>query len=119
MSALGWGAAALSAALLLGSCASSGLYYWGSYEDSVGRVAGAEDFDVAAEVDRLETDLEKAQNEDRPVPPGFHAHLAYLLYLQGDTDGAVRQLETEKSRYPEGGRFVDFLLQRIAGSATP
>jgi len=104
-------------ALLLGACASPGLYDWGDYEGSVRRVSNeSEGFDVAAEIDRLETTLEQAQNADRAVPPGFHAHLGYLLYVNGDAAGAASQFETEKARYPESRRFVDFMLARISGS---
>ncbi len=112
--------AMLAAALVLAACTSPDLYYWGEYEGSVGRVSNeAEGFDVVAEIDLLETTLEKAQNRDKAVPPGFHAHLAYLLYMRGDIDGAVRQFETEKSRYPDSERLVDFLLSRVSGSKVP
>ena len=104
------------AALLLTACQTTRpLYYWGDYEGSVQRIAGAHGaFDVQAEIEVLETGLEKAQNRDRPVPPGYHAHLGYLLYLRGDVAGAVNQLQTEKARYPESEQFVDLLLARIA-----
>ena len=112
--------AMLAGALVLGACAAPELYYWGDYESSVHRVSDeAEGFDVVAEIDLLETTLEEAQNSDQAVPPGFHAHLAYLLYMRGDIDGAVRQLETEKSRYPDSERLADFLVSRISGSKTP
>ena len=113
-------ATAGAAALLLSACATPELYYWGDYEDSVSRVSSeTEGFDVVAETDLLETTLEKAQNNDKAVPPGFHAHLAYLLYMRGDVEGAVRQLETEKSRYPDSAKLVDFLLNRMSTSKAP
>lgn len=106
------------AALLTAACQTQPrLFYWGGYEDSVQRVAGEENaFDLQAEIDTLETDLEQAQNNDLLVPPGFHAHLGYLLYLRGDLDGAVHQLQAEKERYPESEQFVNGLLARIAPS---
>jgi len=113
-------ACALAGALLLAACSSHELYYWGDYEGSVGRVGGRDEgFDVVAEIDTLETDLEQAQNSDRPVPPGFHAHLGYLHYLNGNLAGAVNQLEAEKQRFPESAVFVDALLARIAPPPTP
>jgi len=113
-------AALLLATLPLAACEAPSLYYWGHYEDSVVRVGGHDQgFDVAAEIDNLETDLEQAQNHDRPVPPGFHAHLGYLHFLNGDLNAAVNQLETEKERYPESAVFVDGLLASIQSSATP
>ena len=109
-------ASAAVTALLLAACQTTRpLYYWGDYEGSVQRIAGAHGaFDVQAEIDVLETGLEKAQNRDRPVPPGYHVHLGYLLYLHGDVAGAVNQLKAEKARYPESEQFVDLLLARIA-----
>lgn len=108
-------------ALLLAACQTQPpLYYWGDYEGSVERVAGEQNaFDLQAEIDVLESDLEKAQNRDLWVPPGFHVHLGYLLYLNGNLGGAVRQLEAEKWRYPESAQFVDGLLARIAPAAVP
>jgi hypothetical protein len=102
--------------LLLAGCQTTQpLYYWGDYEGSVERIASEQnDFDLQAEIDVLETDLEKAQNNDRWVPPGYHIHLGYLLYLRGDLGSAVRQFEAEKARYPESEQFVDGLLARIA-----
>lgn len=109
-------AGALVTVLLLAACqVQPPLYYWGGYEGSVGRVGGESDaFDLQAEIDALETDLERAQTSDRLVPPGFHAHLGYLLYLRGDLNGAVHQFEAEKARYPESERFIDGLLARIS-----
>lgn len=111
-----WIAYAGVTALLVAGCQTQPpLYHWGSYEDSVARVAsGQEGFDLQAEIDVLETDLENAQNRDRLVPPGFHAHLGYLLYLFGDVPGAMRQFEAEKVRYPESEQFIDGLLARIS-----
>jgi len=106
----------LAAALLVLSsgCGSTGYYDWGRYEESVYQVTIRPDgFDLAAEIDSLEQQLEKTEAKERPIPPGLHAHLGYLHTVAGNADAARAHFEQEKALFPESARFVDFLLERL------
>jgi hypothetical protein len=56
---------------------------------------------------------QKARSENRPVPPGFHAHLGYLYFQLGKLDQAQQELETEKAQFPESAVFMDRLLSNL------
>jgi len=96
------------------ACGTPHLYYWGSYEDSVFAVAAQPDgFDVDEQIDELETQVEKTNNKGLRVPPGLHAHLAYLYSFRGDLASARNNLEREKALFPESTVFVDGLIVRL------
>lgn len=98
---------------VLAGCTSTH-YDWGRYEDSVYLVTRQPDgFDLAAEIDSLEKQLEKSAAKQRPVPPGLHAHLGYLHSVAGNGAAARQHFETEKELYPESARFMDHLLTRL------
>ena len=106
----------IAAALLVvsASCASPSYYDWGRYEESVYQVTARPDgFDLAAEIDALEQQLEKTEAKQRPIPPGLHAHLGYLHTVSGNADAARAHFEQEKALFPESAKFVDFLLERL------
>ena len=104
---------ALPLLLTLLGCTSTH-YDWGRYEDSVQTVTQSPDgFDLAAEIDALETQAEITANKDRILPPGYHAHLGYLLAVAGNLDGARRHFEAEKELFPESGRFMDRLIEKL------
>lgn len=106
--------AALALAFACASCTST-YYDWGRYEDSVFAVTARPDgFDLQAEIDALEEQVSKSIDEERPVPPGIHAHLGYLHSVAGNPAAARDHLEREKSLYPESARFVDYMLGQIA-----
>lgn len=93
-------------------------YDWGRYEDSVYAVTLRPDgFDLAAEIDALEQQIDQSLDAERPIPPGLHAHLGYLHSVAGNPVAARDHLEREKSLYPESARFVDHVLARIAPGA--
>lgn len=105
-------------ALLLTGCQGGPLYEWGSYEDSVYRVCEQPDgFETQAEIERMEALVAKANESERGVPPGIHAHLGYLYYTIGDVDSAAAAFESEKELYPESVVFIDGLMKRM--KATP
>lgn len=106
--------AALALALSGVSCTST-YYDWGRYEDSVFAVTARPDgFDLGAEIDALEKQIEVSMNKERPIPPGLHAHLGYLHSVAGNPAAARDHLEREKTLYPESARFVDHVLARLA-----
>ena len=106
-------------ALLFAGCGTtSGMYEWGEYEDTVFEVCRAPDgFDSQTAIAGLEEMVDEASASEQAVPPGTHAFLGYLYYLNGDVDGAVAAFHSEKELYPESTVFMDGLLKRIgAGS---
>jgi hypothetical protein len=89
------------------------LYSWGSYRDSVMRVAGPTDaFDLQAEIARLTADMQQISDEQKRIPPGFALHLAYLHLLQGDRSRAAELMALEKVTFPESTHFVDGVMTR-------
>ncbi len=104
-------ACAAAAALFAAAGCTSTYYDWGRYEDSVYVVSSRPDgFDLTAEIDALETQLEETRHRNRPVPPGAHAHLGWLLFRAGDAAGARGNFEAEKALYPESARLMDRLI---------
>ncbi len=106
---------ALSASLLFG-CATPQppIYSWGNYEQLVYEMyakPGQAEPDV--QVAKLSADVTRAQAEGKRVPPGVHAHLGYMYYLQGNRDAAHREFAAERELFPESAAFVDGLLTRL------
>jgi hypothetical protein len=107
---------ALAAAATVGCAARGPTYYWGSYETSLYEMYRQPGKALPeTQVARLTEDIERAEAAGQRTPPGVHAHLGYMLYLQGNTGAAARELEAEKLLYPESARFVDGLLERLRG----
>jgi hypothetical protein len=101
-------------ALPLASACTSTHYEWGRYEESVYDVTRRPDgFDLGAEIDTLEQQIEKTKNKDKPVPPGLHAHVGYLHTVAGNGDAARGHFEAEKALYPESAKFMDLLLAKL------
>ena len=99
---------------LLSSCAPSTAYHWGHYEAVIyATYAAPGSVPPERQVELLEQDYQKARSENRPVPPGFHAHLGYLYYSIGRADQARQEFETEKANFPESAVFMDRLLSRL------
>jgi len=105
----------LFAALMLTACVSRPpLYEWGSYEDQIyalysdpGKVP------IENQIQDLERDYQEAKAHDRPVPPGYHAHLGYLYFQIGKVDQAFQSFNTEKALFPESAVYMDRLIARI------
>jgi len=108
-------ASLLALAALLSSCASPTIYSWGHYEDLIYVTYGSPGKATPEmQVERLEEDFQKARSKNKPVPPGFHAHLGYLYYQLGKADQAKMEFETEKAVFPEAAVFMDRMLAGLA-----
>jgi hypothetical protein len=101
-------------AFLTGCAAQPLNYSWGRYEQLVydlynnpGKSAPEK------EIEQMEKDLQVARSRNRPVPPGFHAHLGYLYYQVGKADTARQEFEVEKAQFPESSVFMNRLLARL------
>ena len=102
------------AALLIGCANSTTLYEWGRYEDAIydmyltpGKVSNAE------EIERLEQQIVETVSAEKFVPPGLHAHVAYLYISDGDFVTALVHLQSEKAKFPESAHFIDGIIERM------
>ena len=107
-------AGTLVCALSLAACATGPkpLYQWGAYQAQVhehfkGKTA------PDAQIKALEEDLQALQKTGAKVPPGFHAHLGMLYASVGQPETARKALTAEKTLFPEGATYVDFLLAKL------
>jgi hypothetical protein len=90
------------------------IYSWGHYEDLI-YVSYTEPGKLPPEsqIEKLESDYQKARAENKPVPPGFHAHLGNLYFQAGKADQARQEFETEKAQFPESKVFMDRLIANL------
>ena len=96
------------------SCASSTKYYWGDYEELL-YTQYQEPGKATPEyqIEKLQADIQKAASKNKPLPPGFYAHLGYQ-YLQLGKAGEARQYFTaEKKYFPESAALMDRFLKKI------
>jgi hypothetical protein len=104
----------VSCSILTGCATSEPLYYWGDYEDLIYEMyIEPGSADSATQIAKLKEDINKASANGKLVPPGLHAHLGYMYFLQGNTHDAVLEFETEKKLFPESAKFVDGLMGRL------
>lgn len=103
-----------AACTVLAGCATKPqqLYYWGTYQENVYKHFSSPESGTE-QIGSLEAGLEKARSEGLKVPPGYNAHLALLYGQQERSDKMAEYLEAEKSLYPEGKSYVDFLLRKF------
>ena len=103
---------------LAGASCTSTYYEWGRYEDSTYEVMLRPDgFDLQAEIDSLEQQIQETIGHERPIPPGLHAHLGYLHSVAGNPVAARQHFEQEKALFPESARFMDHLLAKLGPQA--
>ena len=102
-------------ALALPACAAKPpMYEWGRYQDSLYAMwIQPGDFDPRDQLAMLTEDIERAESEQRLVPPGVRAHVAMLFAEAGNAEEARRYLLDEKAAFPEATVFVDGMLARI------
>lgn len=106
----------ISWSILLINCAnqSKDLYYWGRYEDAIYKMyLEPGQTSVSEEILLFEKQIEKAQSQGKPAPPGLHAHIAHLNYSIGNYDNALLHFEMEKELFPEASKFIDGILARM------
>jgi hypothetical protein len=101
--------------ILLAGCAERPTRYaWGSYEELIYvTYAAPGKVPTETQIARLEDDQLKATAKNKPMPPGWHAHLGYLYAQTGRVDLAEQQLLVEKQAFPESTVFVDRLLANL------
>jgi hypothetical protein len=104
----------LAGSLLVSGCvqAPKSMYGWGSYQGQVYEYLKGQDSGTERQIAALEADLEKMRAKGEVPAPGLHAHLGLLYANLGKDEATVRELQTEKSLFPESAQYVDFLLSK-------
>jgi len=102
----------LSASLLLtGGCASqSSIYQWEAYQPQVYQYFQGKSKE--AQIEKLESGLQKIQASNKAVPPGYHAQLGLLYGQTGNSNRMIQEFQTEKTLFPESAPYIDFLLKK-------
>lgn len=99
---------------VIGCVTSQPLYYWGNYEEIIYQMyIKPGSADPGSQVQKLKEDVDKASSEGKLVPPGLHAHLGYMYFLQGNTHDALLEFAAEKKLFPESAKFVDGFTGRV------
>jgi len=101
--------------LMLSGCASApkSTYYWGGYEKLIHDMyVDPGSIDPAIQIAQLTGDIQQAQNNSQPSPPGVHAHLGYMYSLQGNVELSTAEFLEEKKLFPESASFIDGMLMR-------
>ncbi|MBV1880070.1 MAG: DUF4810 domain-containing protein [Pseudomonadales bacterium] len=88
-------------------------YYWGKYEQLIHDMyVKPGTADAGTQIQKLTTDIQKAQNYGKEVPPGVYAHLGFMYALKGNIAQAEDAFNEEKARYPESVVFIDGMMNR-------
>ena len=98
----------LAAVALITGCESPTIYYWGHYQQLI-YVAYTNPGKTPPEsqVLLMQEDVQKAAAANKPLPPGFHAHLGHLYYQTGKPDMALQEFQKEKAQFPESTILMD------------
>lgn len=101
---LGW--------VLVSGCQTD-LYYWGRYEEAIHYAyAHSDEWDRSGLIDLMESDRSRARKAEKPLPPGWHAHLGLLYHNDGQPDRALAEFAAEKQLFPEATPFMNRLLDQ-------
>ena len=105
----------LVVAAMVTGCESPDIYYWGQYEKSI-YIAYVKPDKATPELQAriMEEDMHRAISANKPLPPGFHAHLGNLYYQMGKSDLALQEFQKEKAQFPESAVFMDRLIANLA-----
>ena len=103
--------------LLLTACASQehSLYHWGGYQEQIYEGFQIESGNTSPEkqLQKLQEEQQKAASKNKPLPPGYQAHMGYLYFQTGQADKAVMAFETEKKQFPESTVYMDLVLGKL------
>ncbi len=110
----------LFAILLLSGCATQKkepLYRWGVYEQLIHDMyVKPGEAEPGVQVEKLSADLERTLAEGKQVPPGVHAHLGYMYYMQGNEGAAMDEFAQEQALFPESSVFIQGMVGRLRRS---
>ena len=104
----------IALAVLSGCHVRPQLYYWGSYEGLIyDMYLNPGEAEPGVQIVRLTEDIQRCESEGMRVPPGVHAHLGYMYFVQGNQPLALREFETERALFPESTKFINGLIARL------
>jgi hypothetical protein len=72
-----------------------------------------------SQIQALEAHAEKARAANAALPPGFRAHLGMMHLATGNVAAARQMFQAEKVAFPESAAYIDSLLKRMEGQASP
>ena len=97
--------------MLAGCQTNTGLYQWGSYEDSTYQY-----YKTPAEIEvytaKLQASIATAERYGK-VPPGLYAEYGTALLNQGKKDEAVAYYRKERDLWSESQFFMDAMISRL------
>lgn len=100
--------------MIIGCTTKQSNYYWGNYESQLySRFTNSTS--PQRQIEEMEKILQTNPGQ-KPVPPGFHAHLGLLYGDAGRTTEMREQFAIEKQLFPESSTFMDFLLAKSTGT---
>lgn len=89
-------------------------FEWGQYEDLVYKsYLKPQSALPRDQIEKLTSDILKANERGQVIAPGLYAHLGYMYYLRRDLRAARSAFETELSLYPESEVFIQRLINTI------
>ena len=103
--------------LLLGGCSTlpKSPYYWGYYEDLIYQSYHQPgSTDANTQIQRLTSDIQKAEAKGLKVPPGIYIQLGYAYSLTGNDTAALTAFDQEILHFPESKHFVDRLKTKLS-----
>ncbi len=110
-------ATALTACLLLTACAShdNALYHWNGYQEQIYEGFQIESSNTSPDkqLQKLQEEQQKASAKNKPLPPGYQAHMGFLYFQTGQADKAVLAFEAEKKQFPESAVYMDLVLGKL------
>jgi len=109
-----WRTLALVGIFLMVGCATNkDIYYWGDYEelihDAYMKPGSA---DSATQIEKLTTDIQKAESKGKRVAPGIYAHLGFLYAVEGKNSQSKAAFKQEEALFPESTVFIEGMLNR-------
>lgn len=89
------------------------IYYWNSNNFAKSSYAYLNDeADLLKQVELLEKDIQKANQQGKAIPPGFYAHLGLIHSKLGDLGQMNYYFGLEKQYFPESAQYIQFLQNR-------
>ena len=103
----------LSILLLTGCATTQELYYWGEYEQLIlDSYINPGSVDPATQIEKINTDIQKAEAMGKRVAPGIYAHLGFLYAVEGKDSQSKAAFKQEQTLYPESTVFIEGMLNR-------
>lgn len=89
-------------------------YYWGSYQTLILKMY-VEPGSAAplTQIEKLTADLQQADSDGKPPPPGLYAHLGMMYAMNGDIAEAEAAFLEEKNLFPEAEVFINGMMERV------